>query len=218
MRKTRRTDKVGNARPVNPLGRLDEDRRQARRRQDPWAELCIVSTVTGDGEPSARVLVLRELDPGTRRTSAAKPASPVLGIFVNASSPKVDEFSNSSTVAVLIYLPSVMVQYRLRCTLDPIEPAIVREAWQMRPEIPKRMDWVYETHPQSSEIASCEALIDAVGSQSREEPLLAPESAVGYVFQPFEVERLDLSGGDAPHGRRRYTAKDGDWVEAVLVP
>ena len=198
---------------MNPLGRLDEDRRQAREKQDPWAELCVVSTITARGEPSARVLVVRELDP-----DANTPESPVLGIFVNASSPKVDEFSNSSTVAVLIYLPSVMVQYRLRCTLDPIEPAVVREAWQMRPEIPKRMDWVYETNPQSSEIASRAALLDAVASQSREQSLLAPESAVGYVFQPFEVERLDLSGGDAPHDRRRYTAREVDWVEAVLVP
>ena len=203
---------------MNPLRRLDEDRRQARRQRDPWAELCIVSTVAAGGEPSARVLVVRELDRGTKRT-ASKPENPVLGIFVNASSPKVDEFSNSSTVAVLIYLPSVMVQYRLRCTLHPIKPAVVREAWQMRPEIPKRMDWVYETHPQSSEIASRDALIDAVASQSLEEPLLAPESAVGYVFQPVEVERLDLNaGGDAPHDRRRYTARKSDWVEAVLVP
>ena len=198
---------------MNPLHRLDEDRRQAREQRDPWAELCVVSTTTASGEPSARVLVVRELDP-----DADTPESPVLGIFVNASSPKVEEFSNSSTVAVLIYLPSVMVQYRLRCTLDPIEPAVVREAWQMRPEVPKRMDWVYETHPQSSEVASREALIDAVASQSRKEPLRAPESAVGYVFQPLEVERLDLSGGDAPHDRRRYTAREGDWVEAVLVP
>lgn len=198
---------------MNPLRRLDEDRRQAREQRDPWAELCVVSTITAGGEPSARVLVVRELDPDANR-----PESSVLGIFVNASSPKVDEFSNSSTVAVLIYLPSVMVQYRLRCTLDPIEPDVVREAWQMRPEIPKRMDWVYETNPQSSEIASRAALLDAVASQSREQSLLAPESAVGYVFQPFEVERLDLSGRDAPHDRRRYTAREGDWVEAVLVP
>jgi len=203
---------------VNPLRRLDEDRRQARQQRDPWADLCIVSTVTTDGEPAGRVLVVRELDSGTRGTSASRPESPVLGIFVNASSPKVDEFSNSSTVAVLIYLPSLMVQYRLRCTLEPIESAVVHQAWQMRPEIPKRMDWVYETHPQSSEIASRDTLVDAVASRSREEPLLAPDSAVGYVFQPSEVERLDLSGGDAPHDRRRYTVLEGDWVEAVLVP
>lgn len=203
---------------MNPLGRLDEDRRHARDKRDPWAELCIVSTVTGGGEPSARVLVVRELDPDTRRVPASKLESPALGIFVNASSPKVSEFSNSASIAVLIYLPSVMVQYRLRCTLDPIEPGIVREAWQMRPETPKRMDWVYATHPQSSEIASREALIDAVSSQSRDEPLLAPDSAVGYVFQPFEIERLDLSAGDAPHDRRRYTANNDDWLEAVLLP
>ena len=212
---------------MDPLGRLHKDRRQARQRQDPWAELCVVATVTAGSEPSARVLVLRELALGIETTSPSAPQSdqrhtgtttPALGIFVNASSPKVNEFSHTSTVAVLIYLPSVMVQYRLRCTLNAIDPVVVREAWRMRPEVAKRMDWLYETHPQSTEIASRRMLLDAVSSESRAQPLLAPESAVGYLFQPFEVERLDLSRADAPHDRRRYSAREGDWVESVLVP
>ena len=199
-----------NARAVDPLARLRGDRRQARERRDPWAELCVVSTVTAAGEPSARVLVVRELD---LETGAADPS---IGVFVNASSPKIEEFARSSTVAVLIYLPSVMVQYRLRCALDPIDPGLVHRAWQMRPEIPQRMDWLYETHPQSSEIASRRKLIDAVWHA--EQPLVAPESAVGYRFRPFEVEVLDLGHTDAPHDRRRYSLRGGDWVEAVLVP
>ena len=201
-----------NARAVDPLARLHEDRLQARGHRDPWAELCVVSTVTAAGEPSARVLVVRELDTDTGT------ADPSIGIFVNASSPKVEEFSRSSTVAVLIYLPSVMVQYRLRCTLDPIDASLVHQAWQMRPDVPKRMDWLYETHPQSTEIASRRTLIDAVSDESGERPLAAPESAVGYLIQPSEVERLDLSQTDAPHDRRRYSLQDGDWAEAILVP
>ena len=212
---------------MDPLGRLHKDRRQARKLQDPWAELCVVATVAAGGEPSARVLVVRELDLGTETTSPSAPqrdqrhaetANPALGIFVNAGSPKVVEFSHSSTVAVLIYLPSVMVQYRLRCTLGAIDPIVVRDAWQMRPEVSKRMDWLYETHPQSTEVASRRTLLDAVSFESRGQPLLAPESAVGYLFQPVEVERLDLGRGDAPHDRRRYSARECDWVEAVLVP
>ena len=120
---------------------------------------------------------------------------------------------------MLIYLPSVMVQYRLRCTLDPIDPILVREAWQMRPDVSKRMDWVYETYPQSTEIASRRALLDAVSSdEAHPQPLLAPESAVGYLFRPFELERLDLDRSDGPHDRRRYALREGDWTEAFLVP
>lgn len=203
---------------MDPLGRLQEDRRQARQRQDPWAELCVVATVTAGGEPAARVLVVRELDPGTESGSLSAPQTPALGIFVNASSPKVEEFSQSSSIAVLIYLPSVMVQYRLRCTLDAIDPVTVRDAWQMRPDGSKRLDWLYETHPQSTEIASRRTLLDALAPEFREQPLVAPESAVGYLFQPLELDRLDLSRGDAPHDRRRYSARGGDWVEVFLVP
>lgn len=204
---------------MDPLGRLHQDRRKARQHGDPWSELCVVATVTGEAEPSARVLVVRELDLGSERGSTSAQPKPAIGIFVNASSPKLDEFSRSSSVAVLIYLPSVMVQYRLRCTLDPIDPILVREAWQMRPEVSKHMDWVYETHPQSTEIASRSALLDALSSdEARPQPLLAPESAVGYEFRAFELERLDLDRSDGPHDRRRYTLREGDWKETFLVP
>ena len=60
---------------ADPVALLKEDRDEAHLRADPWASLCVLATVTPEGTPQARVLVLRDLDPG-------------LGIFINASSPK----------------------------------------------------------------------------------------------------------------------------------
>ncbi len=190
---------------IDPLVRFAEDRARARDREDPFANLCTVVTVTASGEPAARVLVLREVEDR-------------LAIFVNATSPKVAEFSASSTVAVLAYLPSVTVQYRLRCALQQIPPETVRAAWQMRPDIPKRMDWLYETHAQSSPIDGRPTLIEALAAVRLPEPLAAPETAVGYVLEAVEVERLDLAGAGGVHDRRRYTRASGAWLETVLVP
>ena len=190
---------------ADPLARFAEDRALARDREDPCANLCTVATVTASGEPAARVLVLREVEDR-------------LAIFVNATSPKVAEFSASSTVAVLAYLPSVTVQYRLRCALQQIPPETVRAAWQMRPDIPKRMDWLYETHAQSSPIDGRPTLIEALAAVRLPEPLAAPETAVGYVLEAVEVERLDLAGAGGVHDRRRYTRASGAWLETVLVP
>lgn len=194
--------------PANPLALLASDRRRAGEQNDPWANLCALATVTADGEPAARVLVLRDL--GDR-----------LGVFLNATSPKADELRRSNRVAVLIYLPAVSVQYRLQCALAPIAAEVVHGAWRQRPEMPKRMDWFYETHPQSSAFGSREALLDALADVAS--PAAAPASAVGFFLVPEEVERLLLAPGGSPpsgpHDRRRYVLQgDGNWLETTLVP
>ena len=190
---------------IDPLARFAQERASARERDDPWANLCAVASVTATGEPAVRVLVLRELDGR-------------LGIFVNATSPKVGEFSHSSTVAALTYLPSIGVQYRLRCALEQMAAADVHAAWQMRPPVPKRMDWLYASHAQSSPVVGREVLLGMVESVALPDPLVAPASAVGYWLEPVEVERLDLAGDGGVHDRRRYTRDGVGWRETVLVP
>lgn len=190
---------------IDPLARFAEDRARAREGDDAWANLCVVATVTAMGEPALRVLVLREVDGR-------------LGVFVNATSPKVGEFRQAPTVAVLTYLPSVTVQYRLQCTLERMPVETVHGAWQMRPEVPKRMDWLYAAQAQSTPTPDRAALLAALEAVPLPEPLVAPETASGYFLDPVAVERLDLAGAGGVHDRRRYTREGVGWEEAVLVP
>ena len=190
---------------TDPLARFAEERERARERDDAWANLCAVATVTAAGEPAVRVLVLREVDDR-------------LGVFVNDTSPKAGEFGQSETVAVLTYLPSLTVQYRLQCALERMPPETVHAAWQMRPAVPKRMDWLYAARPQSSPVADRAALLDALEAAPLPEPLVAPETAAGYFLDPVTVERLDLAGDGGVHDRRRYRRAPGGWVETILVP
>lgn len=190
---------------IDPLARFAEDRARARERDDGWANLCAVATVTATGEPSVRVLVLREVDDR-------------LGVFVNATSPKADEFARSATVAVMTYLPSLTVQYRLQCALEQMAPETVHTAWQMRPAVPQRMDWLYTQHAQSSPVADRAALLEALEAAPLPEPLVAPESATGYFLDPVAVERLDLAGDGGVHDRRHYRYEPQGWVETILVP
>ena len=190
---------------TDPLVRLAEDRATARDREDAWANLCAVATVTGTGEPTVRVLVLREVDDR-------------LAIFVNATSPKVSEFARSPTVAAMTYLPSISVQYRLQCGLERMPAETVHAAWRMRPPVPKRMDWLYGTHPQSSPMPGRPALLKRLEALALPDPLVAPDSAVGYFLEPVTVERLDLASDSGVHDRRCYARAGQGWVETVLVP
>ena len=200
---------------VDPLVLLSADRDEAHRRSDPWASLCVLATIAAggspqglpQGSPQARVLVLRNLDPG-------------LGIFINTSSPKHHQIEASRTVSVLIYLASIGVQYRLDARLAAIDPETVRSSWNLRPEIPKVMDWLYETRvPQSTALDSREALLtlfEDVRGTLPDTPV-APPGASGYRIEPNRIERLQLSG-DRVHERDLYEASSDGWSHRVLVP
>ena len=187
---------------MNPLEQFNDDRRRARETQDPYANLCAFATVDGEGAPQVRTLVLHDVE---RR----------LAVFVNATSPKWQEVANP---AVLVFLASLNIQYRLRCTTEAIPDPIVRDSWHLRPEIPKRMDWFYFRHGQSSAIASREQLLEEFATLAPPEPLVAPESAKGLFLVPIAIERLDLNQPEGVHDRRRWVRGDGEWVETVLVP
>ena len=192
---------------TDPVALLREDRARASERGDPMANLCVLATVDA-GEPEARTMVLRDVEPATS-------GSPSFGLFVNSTSPKFREFRQSSTVVIVVYLPSLAVQYRLRCTLEQFPEDLVRISWRLRPPIPKRMDWLYEDRPQSSVVDSRGALVELLDGP---EPASAPESAVGFRLVPESVERLDLGTADGVHDRRRYAFDGQSWGEEVLVP
>ena len=196
-----------NAEAPDPVALLREDRARAAERGDPMANLCVLGTVDA-GEPEARTMVLRDLEP-------ALSGPPSFGLFVNSTSPKFREFHQSSTVVVVVYLPSLSVQYRLRCTLDQLPEALVRASWQLRPSIPKRMDWLYEDHPQSSAVNARHELVDLLAGP---DPDAAPESAVGFRLVAETIERLDLATPEGVHDRRRYTFDGQSWSEEILVP
>ena len=188
---------------MNPLELLQNDRAAARANQDPCANVCIVANVDEHGRPQARTLVLRDIEDE-------------LAIFVNATSPK---WSHLAHVHVVVWLPSVNVQYRLDCATLPIAEHIVHESWHLRPEPPKRMDWFYTTQqPQSSKVAGRDELLARLAALDLEESPGAPATARGLYLRATLVERLDLGQANGVHDRRRYEFADDVWQEYVLVP
>lgn len=192
---------------TDPLHLLAADRAAAHDHRDPWASLCVLATVAADGTPRARVLVLRDLDPG-------------LGVFINASSPKQREIERCASSALVVYLASLGVQYRMDVEMAPLNPAIVHGSWALRPEIPKVMDWLYETRmAQSTPLDSRTTLLAIFEDVRRDLPgePSAPAGAVGYRLEPMRVERLKLSG-DQVHERELYERTLSGWAQSTLVP
>ena len=192
---------------TDPVALLRADRAAARANGDANAELCALGTVER-GEPQARTLVLREIE-----TQGADETR--LGVFLNRTSAKHAQLAQSATAAVLVYLPSVGAQYRLACRLRAVPAAIVQASWRLRPAVAKRLDWLYEHHPQGAAVPNRAALEKLLQAPC---PEAAPASAAGYYLAPLEVERLLLRQPDGVHDRRRYRWVDGTWLEETLVP
>jgi len=190
----------------NPLNLLDRDRSIARERDDPCANLCTLASVDAAGNPQARTVVLREVDGR-------------LAIFSNATSPKWRQMELSATLAVVVWLPSVNVQYRLQCETRPVPKPKVHESWQQRPEPPKRLDWFYtRVQAQSSAIGDREQLLNELDGLRLREPLVAPRTAAGVFLEPVSIERLDLATESGIHHRVLYRHQAGGWSTATLVP
>ena len=188
---------------MNPLELLREDRAAARSKRDPCADVCIVANVDAQGGPQARTLVLRDIEDE-------------FAIFVNATSPK---WPHLARVHVVLWLPSVKVQYRLDCKTDPIAGQIVHESWQLRPEPPKRMDWFYTMQqPQSSIVAGRDELLARLAALDLEDSPGTPPTARGLYLRATLIERLDLGQANGVHDRRRFELADDVWQENVLVP
>lgn len=199
----------------DPIALLRAHRAEARAQGDANAELCVLATVER-GEPRARTVVLREIEaPASQPPEPPGTAETRLGFFLNHTSAKHAQFAESATVAVHVYLPSVSAQYRITCHLEPVPAPIVHDRWALRPTVAKRLDWLYDRHPQGTAVPSRAALAELLQAPC---PDTAPASAIGYYIAPLEVERLLLAPPDAIHDRRRYRRVEAGWVEDTLVP
>lgn len=189
---------------IDPLQLLAKDRAAARERGDAMANLACLATAAA-GAAAARMLVLRDLDDG-------------LALFFSATSPKARELASGAAPEVLIYLPSLDVQYRLGVTLRPLAPELLTSHWQRRPEPAKRIDWYYNTvAAQSTVVASREALRHSLAAQplQAEQP---PAGAQGFYLDVGRVDRMRIDNREPPHDRVLYTRTQDGWTASVLVP
>lgn len=191
---------------TDPLALLHADRALARERQDPCANLCTLATVDAAGHPQARTLVLRDLEAR-------------LAVFFNETSPKWQQMSLSASLAVVVWLPTLNVQYRLQCDTRPVARSVVHDSWRQRPDAPKRLDWFYtRVQAQSSVVGGRDHLLSQVDALELRLPLEAPRTAAGVFLEPFIVERLDLDQPEGVHDRRHFQRRADGWHVSTLVP
>ena len=180
------------------------DQQQALAEKDAYANLCVISTIGSNNQPKSRTLVLRAIGDD-------------LAIFINKSSPKWSELKRG--IALQTYWASTQVQYRMNVSSIEIDKNTVGESWQLRPDIPKKMDWIYKnSFQQSSEVKDLDQLRAEIDKIKNVDDLKATDQATGLILKPEVIERLDLSTEDGIHDRRLYLKEEHHWIEKQLVP
>ena len=187
----------------NPLLHFQEDRQKARDANDPMAGVCVMATVDEHGLPQARTLVLRDV-------------AESLAIYINASSPKWQQVQN--VIAIQTWWPSLQVQYRIHARCEELPAAHIAASWQLRPNTPKQLDWLYEQNAQGGVVKDRQDLLTRLDAAPRPEPLFAPPGARGLLLLPQSIERLDLNQANGVHERRRYTLHADQWTVTTLIP
>jgi pyridoxamine 5'-phosphate oxidase len=194
----------------DPVAEIVAARDEARRRQDPHVDVCILATARSDGRPEARAVSLRDID------------GRGFGLLLNALSPKWRQLSASGCSLLLLWT-TVRRQYRVHGRLAPMEAERVRQYWDRKTRGSKLLEHYYGEHrPQSEPVPSRAHLLDGVTLLGARHPdavaLLPPPTLQGIYLVPVEIDAWHGSPDDRLHDRRLFTRDTGGWTSTILVP
>ena len=189
---------------VDPIEMLMRDRAEARKADDPMVDRCVLGTVDRRGHAALRTLVLRDVDDR-------------FALFYSKSSAKHSEvITNGNQGTLLIFLPSIGVQYRINARFEEISRSVIESHWQLKPDTSKRIDSIYERHPQSTVIEDFEAFETLFAATVP--PRRRPPNGTGVFVVSESVERLELRADPRMHDRKLFKRSGDAWEIHQLVP
>jgi pyridoxamine 5'-phosphate oxidase len=183
----------------NPVFQLRRWLDEARAADTELPEAMALATATRDGAPSARMVLLRDLDDG-------------LCFFTNYESRKGLELAENPRAALVLYWHPLGRQVRVEGAVKRLPAAESDEYFESRPPGSRGSAAV---SPQSRVIGTREELEQA--SAALGDDVRRPESWGGYRLVPklweFWQHRVDRL-----HDRFRYRPGVGGWIVERLAP
>lgn len=164
-----------------------------------------LSTVGDDGRPSARVLILKDVD------------SAGWHFAVNGGSRKGRELACNPVAALTFYWPALVRQVRVSGVVvaDPAEVAAAD--FLARPVGSRQMALTRRQSQAFDDYAELDEALERAGRELEVAPDQVPSEWVSYAVQPDEIEFWQ---GDPArrHQRVQYRLVDGAWSRNLLWP
>lgn len=190
---------------TDPIATLDGWLEEARAlAYEPQA--MTLATATPDGQPSARVVLLRGVDERG------------FTFFTNRASRKADDLRANPRAAVVMHWWELGRQARVEGAVEEIAPEESATYWATRPRGSQLAAWA---SPQSQPLTDRSELDARVAEATRrfaDEDVPLPPFWGGYRLIPASIE-LWTHRDNRLHDRVRYTREsDGAWRSELLAP
>ena len=171
----------------------------------PLPEAMTLATATPDGKPSARMVLLKQVD------------HEGFVFFTNYHSAKAEQLDANPFAALVFYWSQLDRQVRVEGTISKTSAAESREYFATRPRESQIGAWA---SPQSEAIesrATLEAHAAALEEKYRDREVDCPEYWGGYRLQPERIEFWKSRVGRL-HDRILYQREGDVWTITRLAP
>ena len=189
----------------DPIRRLALWLEEARAAGVAQADAMCLATVSADGRPSARMVLVRGLDEGELR------------FYTNSLSRKGRELADNPHVALVFHWGPLGRQARVEGVAAPISDAESDSYFASRPRASQLGAWASE---QSVAIPSREYLMERYGELAQRydgQDVPRPPQWIGYRVEADAIELWE-HGAHRLHDRHRYTRTADGWAVERLAP
>lgn len=191
--------------PPDPIAFFLERRARAEK-TEPWeATACVLATADARGRPSARAVLVKEVDPTG------------FFLYTNDESRKARELAENPWGALCFHWPTEQVQFRIEGPVEKVSPERSDAYFQARPRVSQIGAWA---SAQSRPIASRDVLMErvrALEAQFAGGPVPRPPHWGGYRVVPATIE-IWVEGEFRLHDRFLYQRAVDSWNVTRLSP
>lgn len=187
---------------TDPLCQLGRWMEEARTAGEPMPEAMCVATAGADGQPTARMVLMRGLDTG-------------VVFYTDYGSDKAKDLeANGRAAAVFHFFAPVHRQVRVTGAVERTSAEDSDRYWATRPPGSRRSALV--SH-QSSVIESRKVLEDGVAALAGVQELVRPDRWGGFRITPQRIEFWE-EGPSRLHDRIRFVRQGDGWRSERLSP
>lgn len=170
---------------------------------DPTA--VTLATVGADGQPTARVVLIRRLDERG------------FVFFTNSRSTKGRQLQENSKVALCFFWDALDVQLRIEGHTEQVSAAEADAYWESRPRESQIGAWASDQSQPLRDLSELESRVAEAERQYEGQTVPRPPHWVGYRVIPQRIEFW--SRGDARlHERVVYSFENGGWTKGMRYP
>jgi pyridoxamine 5'-phosphate oxidase len=163
-----------------------------------------LSTVSSKGQPSGRIVYMREL------------MAEGIGVYTNYLSRKGEDILKNPNVSALFYWDCLERQVRIEGVAEKMQGQLSDDYFAQRPRISQIGAWASE---QSSEILDRKSLEERAKFFEKKYPKVVPRPPHwgGFLIRPVYFEFWQGRLGRL-HDRLCYTKNGSDWQQARIAP